>query len=205
MIWLPGLVLTAAMLVELAYWCLAAEVPADAAPPCAVLVLGYPSKADGSPHPIQRFRVEAGIRVMHEQSCNRMVVSGGAAANRYVEADSMAEIAKSLGVAEGALVREPTARTTLENIGCSAPYLQDFERIFIVSDTLHARRGKRYACRLGTSLCARTIAAGSEPPLALLGWKLLAAIHELAAALLDYSSELTGLPDRTPVCGTRSP
>lgn len=142
---------------------------------------------------------------MHRHGCNRMVVSGGAAANRYVEADSMAEIAKSLGVAENALIRERTARTTLENIGCSAPFLQGTERVYIVSDTLHALRGKRYACRLDAELCARTIAAGSEPPLELLGWKLRAAIHEFAAAVLDYGSELAGLPGRTPACGSRSP
>ncbi len=152
---------------------------------CAVLVLGYPTQDDGSYHPIQRLRVETGVAVYQANRCTRMVLSGAAVQNTYVEARSMAEIAHTLGAPDHNLVIETQARTTWENLKYSLSYLNKYERIFIVSDSLHVHRGKHYACRQNPLICPKVFAIGYNPPVALLWWKIPAAIHEFFAWIRD--------------------
>jgi uncharacterized SAM-binding protein YcdF (DUF218 family) len=152
---------------------------------CVVLIPGYPSSSDGYPHPVQRLRVEAGYSAYQANRCSRIVLSGGAVKNAYVEAESMAEIARALGMPERNLIIEARARTTWENMGCSQPYLRGYDRILVVSDSLHVHRAKRYACRQYMAVCSRIYAIGSYPPLALLWWKLPAAAYELLAWIRD--------------------
>ena len=146
---------------------------------CVVLVFGWPTEENGTLHPMQRFRVKAGVAVYKQRQCRQIIFSGGAAQNRYVEGQTMAAYARILGVQENAISVEPNSHTTWENLGCSAVYLEAAERVFLVSDSLHAHRAKRYACRQNPSLCAKSIAAGANPPAALFGWKVLNAVHEL--------------------------
>lgn len=153
---------------------------------CAVLVLGYPTQDDGSDHPIQRLRVEAGVATYQANHCTRIVISGGAVTNTYVEAQSMADIARILGAPDHDLVLETHARTTWENIKYSISSLAQYERIFIVSDSLHVHRAKRYACRQNPSLCAKIFAIGYNPPITLFWWMLPSAIHELYSWIRDF-------------------
>ncbi len=171
---------------ELAYW-LAAHLAATGAEggSCAVLVLGYPNDSDGSPGPIQRLRVEAGVAAYRAHGCSRLVVSGAAVHNRYVEAESMARLASELGVPASDVVVEDRARSTWENVGCSVASLRGLERIFVASDSLHALRGRRYLCRQQPELCERAWAVGDDPPVSLLWWKVPAALYELRAWARD--------------------
>jgi uncharacterized SAM-binding protein YcdF (DUF218 family) len=153
---------------------------------CAVLILGYPTQDDGSEHPIQRLRVEAGVATYQANHCTRIVISGGAVANTYIEAQSMANIARTLGAPDHDLVLETHARTTWENIQYSVSSLAQYERIFIVSDSLHVHRGKRYACRQNPSLCSNIFAIGYNPPITLLWWMIPSAAHELYSWIRDF-------------------
>jgi uncharacterized SAM-binding protein YcdF (DUF218 family) len=152
---------------------------------CVVLIPGYPSRNDGTHHPVQRLRVEAGYSAYQANRCSRIVLSGGAVKNAHVEAESMAEIAYALGAPEQNLIIEAQARTTWENMGCSKLYLQGYDRILVVSDSLHVHRAKRYACRQDKSLCSKVYAIGTYPPLSLLWWKIPAAAYELRAWVRD--------------------
>ncbi|MGR8981202.1 MAG: YdcF family protein [Gammaproteobacteria bacterium] len=186
-----------AALTESAYWLGYLNRAADSdvgTGDCIVLVLGYPTESDGTPHPVQRFRVEAGVAAYRAHQCGQIAFSGGAVRNRYVEAESMAAIALALGVSENDVIVEGRSRTTWENIGCSAPLLKGGNRVLLVSDSLHAHRAKRYACRQIPSLCQKVFAVGGMPPLALFWWSVPAAAHELLARLRDFfNHELTGL------------
>ena len=184
-----ALVLGALLLVtETGYWLgyLAGQAPVGDGS-CVVLILGYPTARDGTHHPVQRLRVEAGMAAFQTNQCARIVFSGGAVENVHVEAESMAEIARALGASEEDLVIESRAQTTWENIGCAAPYLQEYDRILIVSDSLHVHRAKRYACRQSPSLCPKVHAIGAYEPFALLWWKIPAAAYELRAKLRDFA------------------
>ncbi|MDD5412736.1 MAG: YdcF family protein, partial [Methylobacter sp.] len=81
---------------------------------CVVLIPGYPSRSDGTHHPVQQLRVEAGYSAYQANRCSRIILSGGAVKNAHVEAVSMAEIVHTLGVPERNLIIEAHARTTWE-------------------------------------------------------------------------------------------
>jgi uncharacterized SAM-binding protein YcdF (DUF218 family) len=190
---------------QLAFSLASARPAFGAARSCAVLVLGYPGEANGSPGAVQRFRVEAGVSIYRKQHCERIILSGGATGtgNGRVEADSMAGVAAGFGIPRQAIVGERRSRTTWENVGCSTPYLLSVDRVFIVSDSLHARRARRYACRQSSSLCARTVAAGAVPPIRLFPWNLLTAANELRVAIRDGLAYGRDLSKSAPACPTR--
>ncbi|MCI5138765.1 MAG: YdcF family protein [Candidatus Electrothrix sp. AR1] len=179
-IWLASTLVFICLLTETTYRLLSMDTTeAMVSKNCVVLVFGWPTEEDGTLHPMQRFRVKAGVAAYHQQQCRQIIFSGGAAQNKYVEGQTMAAYARTLGVQKNAITVEPNAHTTWENLGCSAIYLETAERVFLVSDSLHAHRAKRYACRQNPSLCTKSIAAGANPPAALFGWKVLNAVHEL--------------------------
>lgn len=199
-LWTVGFLILICLLSEAAYRLFSME-PTEAAgdKDCVVLVLGWPTEADGSLHPMQRFRVEAGIATYQQQQCRQIIFSGGAVYNGYVEAQTMAAYARTLGVQENVIAVEANSHTTWENLGCSAGYLETAKRVFLVSDSLHARRAKRYACRQSQSLCAKSRAAGANPPAALFGWKVLNAAHELIDWVRD-SVLYRESEDNAPLC-----
>jgi uncharacterized SAM-binding protein YcdF (DUF218 family) len=156
---------------------------------CIVLVPGYPSETDGSPHPVQRLRVEAGVEVLRARGCEKIVLSGGAAHNALVEADTMARVAQDLGVGAEQLVLERQATTTWENVKLSLPVLDGYDAIVIASDGLQVHRAKRYLCRQRPDLCARTTVFATYSPFRLFWWKVPAALYELRAFLRDLFIE----------------
>jgi len=162
---------------------------APAAPPpgrdCAVLVLGYPSRSDGSPDPVQRGRVATGVAVLRTFRCGTLVLSGGAAHNAFVEADAMAGTARELGVADDRIALERRARNTWENVALSLPFLEHRGALYVVSEALHARRGVRYLCLQRPDLCASAQPVAAPIPLTRLWWKPLAATYELWTWLRD--------------------
>jgi uncharacterized SAM-binding protein YcdF (DUF218 family) len=161
-----------------------------AAPPpgsgCAVLVLGYPSRSDGSPDPIQRSRVAAGVATLDAFRCETLVLSGGAAHNAFVEADAMAGVARELGVAGDRVALERRARDTWENVAFSLPFLEGRGTVYVVSEALHARRGVRYLCRQRPDLCASAQPVAAAVPF---WWKPPAAAYELWKWLRDRETQ----------------
>ena len=122
--------------------------------------------------------------------------------NRHAEAASMAAIAVHLGVPTRELQLEKRARTTWENVGCSAPIVRSADRVLVVSDSLHARRAVRYACRQGLELCRQYVAAGTRPPLDLFWWKVPAAAYELGIRIRDYLFYEQGSSENAPPCAS---
>jgi uncharacterized SAM-binding protein YcdF (DUF218 family) len=79
---------------------------------------------------------------------------GWSGPNDRIEAVTMANLAKTLGVRADEMMIEPIARNTWENVGCLHGWLRRAERVFVVSDTLHAQRAVRYACRQDSDCAA---------------------------------------------------
>jgi uncharacterized SAM-binding protein YcdF (DUF218 family) len=147
---------------------------------CEVLVLGYPANNDGTPSDVQEVRVTDGVSAFREYKCDRLVFSGAAVKNQIVEANTMAQVAYRLGVQSDRVLVETRARTTWENIKFSLPKLEQTERILIVSDSLHAHRGRRYLCKQRPDLCARTFIALRYRPFDR-WWRIVVTGHELFA------------------------
>jgi uncharacterized SAM-binding protein YcdF (DUF218 family) len=146
---------------------------------CIVLVLGYPAHADGTADPVQESRVEEGIRAYQKQRCEKIIFSGGAVKNQIVEANSMANLAIRAGVRSERIVTETKARSTWENIKFSLPLIQDYDKILVASNSLHAHRGRRYLCKQRQNLCDRTFISATYQPLRLWWWQTLASFYEL--------------------------
>lgn len=198
-----GVFLAVLGITELAFRTFSSEPKAGASTSCAVLVLGYPTRADGSLSAVQRFRTESGVRVLREQRCDQVIFTGAAVANRFVESDAMAAFARQLGVSDGAIAVEREATNTWENVGCSAPLLRRWRRVFVVSDSFHAARARRYACTQSVALCDQVIAAGINPPVSQLWWKVPAAVYESSAWLRDTWRRDFGSAD-APACVERN-
>jgi uncharacterized SAM-binding protein YcdF (DUF218 family) len=168
---------------------------------CAVLVLGYPANADGTASSVARFRVESGVQAYREHRCSKLVLSGGAIENEHVEAESMAALAERLGVPTEDIVLERRARSTWENVGCTVPLVPWADRVLVVSDSLHANRAARYACRQAAPLCARFLAAGVAPPIDAF-WSVPAAANELRIFVRDILLYRSGAVEDAPSCSS---
>jgi uncharacterized SAM-binding protein YcdF (DUF218 family) len=81
----------------------------------ALIVLGYPVDPDGDPSPTEQARVAEAVHQYERGEAPRIVFTGGAAGNQYVEAEVMARTAEAQGIPAGAIVEETQAKNTIEN------------------------------------------------------------------------------------------
>lgn len=71
-----------------------------------------------------------------------MIFSGGAAHNRFVEADVMAQVAESAGVPRSAIFEDRQARDTIENVEYSTQIMHahGWDSVETISSPSHLRR-----------------------------------------------------------------
>lgn len=107
-----------------------------------LLVLGYPANPDGTPSPEQRERVLEAVHQYRAGVAPAMIFSGGAAHNRFVEADAMAKLAESSGVPVRAIVEERRARDTIQNVEYSTQIMRShgWDSMEAVTSAAHLRR-----------------------------------------------------------------
>ena len=96
------------------------EVPSATGPVDALVVPGCPTEADGSLSFCLVRRILWAHHLYEEGVAEHLIVSGGAVANPYVEAEALREGLVALGVPTEAIVVEPRALHTDENLGYSA-------------------------------------------------------------------------------------
>jgi uncharacterized SAM-binding protein YcdF (DUF218 family) len=92
-----------------------------------LIVLGYPANADGTPSPEQRERVLEGVREYKAGVAPYIIMTGTAAHNQYIEADVMAQLARSEGVPASAILEDVQAQNTIQNIYYSARIMHQHE------------------------------------------------------------------------------
>ena len=90
-----------------------------------IIVLGYPANLDGTASPEQRERVLEGVREYKAGVASHLILTGGAAHNRFVEADVMAALAGSRGVPAQDIFEEPQALNTIQNVYYSAQMMHE--------------------------------------------------------------------------------
>lgn len=107
-----------------------------------LIVLGYPADADGNPTPTELERVTEAVNEYERGVAPRMIITGGAAHNRFVEADVMARVAEAQGIPADAIIEEPTARDTIENACDSVQLMRihGWESAEVVSSASHLPR-----------------------------------------------------------------
>ena len=127
----------------------------------AVVVLGYRNRGHGA-NIINRWRVRAGIRSLDPMTVRHcLILCGGSVAGSSSEASVMARYATQACGYDGDLALEELSHSTWENIERAVPLLEEFDRIKIVAEPLHAEKARRYLRRQRPDLAARLV-RGSE-------------------------------------------
>lgn len=108
----------------------------------AIVVLGTPSRLDGTPSPEQRERVLEGVREYKAGVAPHIIMTGGPAHNHFVEAHTMAQFAASQGVPVTDILEEPQAQNTIQNIYYSAGIMHqhNWRSAEVVSSPYHLGR-----------------------------------------------------------------
>jgi len=108
----------------------------------AIVVLGTPATKAGEPSPEQRERVLEGVREYRAGVAPRLIMTGGAAHNQFVEAEVMARFAESQGVPAKDILEEGQAQNTIQNIYYSATIMHQhgWSAAEVVSSPYHLER-----------------------------------------------------------------
>lgn len=108
----------------------------------AIIVLGYPADADGNPTPRQLARVSEAVREYNRGVAPRLILTGGAAHNRYTEAEVMARTAEAQGIPESAIFLEPKAQDTIQNACYAVRILKQhgWDSAEVISSSSHLPR-----------------------------------------------------------------
>ncbi len=108
----------------------------------AIVVLGQPADADGNPTPVVLSEVTEAVREYERGVAPRIIFTGGAVQNRFVEAQVMARTAEAQGIPPSAVLLEPQARDTIENACYSARVMKanGWRSAEVISNSAHVPR-----------------------------------------------------------------
>ena len=121
----------------------------------ATVVLGYQNRGTRANY-MNRYRVRAAIRSQdHDNKESVLVFCGGCVSGEIAEADLMAQYARLELNYTGSILTDPDSRTTWENIQNAIPLIEDADVIRIVSNSLHAEKGRAYLWKLRPELAQR--------------------------------------------------
>ncbi|MFZ0340077.1 MAG: YdcF family protein [Terracidiphilus sp.] len=115
-----------------------------------LIVLGNPADADGNPSPSQLSRVTEAVHEYERGAAPRILFTGGAVHNRFVEAQVMARTAEAQGIPASAVLEDPAARDTMENT-CNALKIMrshGWESAEVISSPSHLPRAGLILSRL---------------------------------------------------------
>ncbi|WP_406232842.1 YdcF family protein [Nocardia sp. NBC_01009] len=157
-----GVVVAVLVWGEIEHWWASRAVlgePRSGVPASEVLVvLGFANRSANRANALNRWRVRAALRSVDDKvPDSRLVFSGTTRPGGSVsEAELMARYAvRERGVSRARIQLEDRSRTTWENIQYSIPFMDDAESIKIVSNPLHALRGRLYLRRQRPDLARR--------------------------------------------------
>jgi uncharacterized SAM-binding protein YcdF (DUF218 family) len=125
----------------------------------AIVVLGTPADSDGNPTPDMLDRVTEGVREYEHGVAPRLIVTGAAAHNRFVEAEVMARVAQSQGVPASVIFQEPRALETIQNACYSAHILRanGWRSAEVISSAAHLPRAALIFSHLFSELPSGTM------------------------------------------------
>jgi uncharacterized SAM-binding protein YcdF (DUF218 family) len=108
----------------------------------AIIVLGHPAVNATTPDPDGQARMREGVNEFRRHVAPVIIVTGGAAHNRFVEAHALAAYAESLGVPASDIIEEGHARNTVENIYFSFQLMQahNWHSAEVISEPSHLPR-----------------------------------------------------------------
>jgi len=106
------------------------------------IVLGAPSRPDGTPSPAQRRRVRAAVALAESGRAGHLLMSGGPVTDARAEAVTMRDLALAQGIAADRVTIEDRSLNTIGNARLSAPIIvwHGWRRLAVVTDVFHLPR-----------------------------------------------------------------
>jgi uncharacterized SAM-binding protein YcdF (DUF218 family) len=136
-----------------------------------IIVLGTSADADGNPEPRQLARVTEAVQEYERGIAPRILFTGAAVKNQFVEAKVMARSAHALGIPDSAILIEPQARNTIENACYAVRMMQahDWHSAEVISGEDHLPRAAlifshlpiQFATHVAPSLSPKSLAHDS--------------------------------------------
>lgn len=116
-----------------------------------VVVCGYPANNDGSPSAFMKTRVKKAAELILEGRAKYLILSGGAVANSYIEAEVMKAYAMELGIKEEVIIEEKKAVSTYHNMMYVKQIMVEnrFENCIVVTNGWHLRKADYYSGKFG--------------------------------------------------------
>ncbi len=108
------------------------------------LLLGCPNRNDGSYSSSQIRRCELAIEAFEKGLYDRLIISGAAVKNQYVEAEQMAKYIRKHSDLPIDIILETGAKSTWENLKNTRLMIGD-QPVLILTSSLHARRAAAMA------------------------------------------------------------
>ena len=118
-------------------------------------MLGFRNRGERANY-LNRYRVRAGLRSLDPDIKDSvLVLCGGGVGSDVSEAELMARYARNERGYEGQILLDSESTTTWENIQNAIPLIEDMDSLKIVSNSLHAEKGRAYLWKLRPDLARR--------------------------------------------------
>lgn len=108
----------------------------------AIIVLGNPANADGTPSAILRSRLDVAIGLVLSGKAPRVLFTGGKAHNSFGESAVMRQYAISRGISPDIIIEESQSRYTVDNARFCKRIIDEngWGEVIVVTSAYHARR-----------------------------------------------------------------
>lgn len=107
-----------------------------------LILLGFPTTNSGTVSSLLKSRLDTGVKLYQQKNITKIIVTGGAISNKFVEAEVMASYCIKNGVETTDIIIEPNAKNTFENARLSfekARYINYTDTIIVTSE-FHTKR-----------------------------------------------------------------
>lgn len=150
-----------------------------------LIVLGYPTEADGSPGPILQARLDKAIELYKSGAAGKVIVTGAAVDNEFVESEVMAVYLVRKGIPHEDIYIESSARNTYENAVMVSRIMkgEGYKKAIVVTSSFHAMRARKFFSRHVGNV---TIATAPFPKNFPAGKRLLYSLKEYIIIILFH-------------------
>lgn len=115
-----------------------------------LVVLGYPANDDGTPGPILKARLDKAIELYKKGNASKLIVTGAAVDNQFVESEVMAIYCIQNGIPHEDILVESNARNTFENARMVKDIMiaRGFKHAIVVTSGFHKKRAALFFSRV---------------------------------------------------------
>lgn len=115
-----------------------------------LVVLGYPADGDGDPGPILKARLNKAIELYKQGHAQKIIVTGAAVDNQFVESEVMAIYCVEHGIPDKDIYIESSARNTFENARMVNGIMKEkgYKKAIVVTSSFHKLRAQQFFNRV---------------------------------------------------------